>query len=100
MNDDGSPRAAPIERDGTRTVDVMRRVLFDRFGLDSGPLTPERLLNDLGLDSLGFVEYVFELEKSLKIILPDVPRDIETVGALIAFVEAEVRKQASGAVAS
>ena len=75
------------------TITVMRSVLAERFGIDAQDLAPERKLDSLGLDSLSFVEYVFELEKALKITLPDVPRDIGTVGALVEFIDAEVRRQ-------
>ena len=74
-------------------VEVLRNVLKERFDIAAGDLGPERRLDSLGLDSLGFVEYVFEVEKALKITLPDVPREIETVGPLVAFIESEVRKQ-------
>ena len=82
------------------TIEVMRRVLDERFGIPSDGLAPEQALDTLGLDSLGFVEYVFEVEKALKISLTDVPRDITTVGGLTAFIDAEVRKQARGVAAT
>ena len=85
---------APIQ-DVSKTIDVMRRVLTERFGIDHERLSAEQPLDGLGLDSLGFIEYVFELEKALKITLPDVPRDLATVGALVAFIDSEVNGQAA-----
>lgn len=76
----------------------MRAVLAERFGILDQQLSNDQPLDSLGLDSLGFVEYVFELEAALKITLPDVPRDIGTVGALVAFIDSEVKKQRKGAI--
>ena len=78
---------------GAQTIDVMRSVLMERFGIAIQQLIPDQPLESLGLDSLGFVEYVFELEKALNITLPDVPRDIATVGALVGFIDSEVKAQ-------
>ena len=66
---------------------------MERFGIAIQQLIPDQPLESLGLDSLGFVEYVFELEKALNITLPDVPRDIATVGALVGFIDSEVKAQ-------
>lgn len=83
--------AQPMTETGlTRT---MRAVLAERFGILDQKFSQEQPLESLGLDSLGFVEYMFELEAALKITLPDVPRDITTVGGLIAFIDSETRKQ-------
>src|SRR5215813_555707 len=73
-------------------VETMRAVLKDRFGIELQRLDLDRPLASLGLDSLGFVEYTFELEKALKITLPDVPRETVSVGDLVAFINAEMKK--------
>ena len=90
--------STPFQELGSQTIDVMRSVLRERFGIDDQQLAPDQALDTLGLDSLGLVEYIFELEKALKITLPDVPRDISTVGALVAFIDSEVNRQASGKI--
>lgn len=77
----------------SRVTETMRTVLADRFGILGQQFSQDQPLESLGLDSLGFVEYMFELESVLKITLPDVPRDIGTVGALVAFIDSEARKQ-------
>ena len=82
------------------TLATMREVLARRYGIDDQTLTVDRELASLGLDSLAFIEYTFELEKALHIVLPDLPRDMVTVGDMARFVEHEVRRQARGAVAN
>jgi acyl carrier protein len=76
-----------------RTAEAMRAVLGDHYGITE-QLNFERTLDSLGLDSLSFVEYMFEVENKLKITLPDVPNDLATLGDLVLFVDSVVRKQA------
>ncbi|HEY6281100.1 MAG TPA: acyl carrier protein [Burkholderiales bacterium] len=71
----------------------MLSLLTESFGIDKQQLALDQPLDSLGLDSLAFVEYLFELEKALNITLTDVPRDVETVGALVAFIDSEAKRQ-------
>jgi acyl carrier protein len=54
-------------------------------------------IETLGLDSITFVEYVFDLETALKVVFPDVPRELKTLGDFVRFVTAEVRRQRTDA---
>jgi acyl carrier protein len=90
-----TPGTVPESLD--RTLAVMRTVLQRRFGIDDPGLSPDRELASLGLDSLAFIEYAFELEQDLDIHLPDLPRDMVTVGDHARFVAGEVDRQAKGA---
>ena len=45
------------------------------------------------LAQVGIAVIALEVEKALDITLPDIPRDISTVGALVALIEREVAKQ-------
>lgn len=105
-----SPAAAEeaemLEQAGTRlsqqeparelepTLAVMRSVLQKRFGIVDANLALDRPLDSLGLDSLAFIEYCFEIEGELGVTLPDVPRDLGSIGDLARFIHAEYsRKQ-------
>ena len=77
------------------TLDAMRRVLARKFGIDDADLSVDRELASLGLDSLAFIEYAFELESELGISLPDLPREMVTVGDLAKFIHAEVARTES-----
>lgn len=86
--------------DATRaTLATMREVLARRFGIEDPNLGERTELASLGLDSLAFIEYSFELEKELHVLLPDLPRDMVTIGDLARFVEGEVHRQAPGIAA-
>lgn len=91
--------APPSPETLDRTIAVMRTVLKRRFGIDDPGLSPDRELASLGLDSLAFIEYAFELEQDLDVHLPDLPRDMVTVGDFARFVAAEVDKAAGSAPA-
>ena len=79
-------------------LEVMRRVLVQRFGVDvAEDLPADRELSSLGLDSLAFVEYAFELEGELKVTFSDIPRDFSTVGDFARFVHGEVLRNKAAA---
>ena len=75
------------------TLETMRRVLVEHYGIDANLVGIDQRLDSLGLDSLSFFEYIFELEKVLHILLPDLPRDLVTVGDLVRFVEGELARK-------
>ena len=77
-----------------QVLETMRAVLVRRFGIDAAvDLSPDRELATLGLDSLAFIEYAFELEGELKVTFPDIPRDLATIGDLARFVHGEVLRR-------
>jgi acyl carrier protein len=75
------------------TLATMRAVLAKRFGIELYHLDEDAELATLGFDSLGFIEYVFELESALHITLPDVPQNVQKVGEFARYVHGEVVKQ-------
>ncbi len=82
-----------------QVTETMRAVLAQRFGIANVDLAPDSLLSSLGLDSLGFMDYAFELENALNVTMADVPRNLETVGDFVRFVHGEVLRHASAAAA-
>jgi acyl carrier protein len=78
------------------TLAAMRRALAKRFGIENPDLSEDRELATLGLDSLAFIEYTFDLEGELHIVLPDLPRDLVTIGDFVQYVHGEVLRQAAG----
>ena len=95
--DSASKTAGQSRHDrASHTIEVMRETLAEHFGIVQQPLEFDRPLDTLGLDSLSFVEYLFDVEKALNITLPDVPSNLTTVGELVLFIDAEFKKQRSG----
>ena len=61
-------------------------------------LAPERLqldtrLDSLGIDSLGAVELLWNLEDALRIKLPAEPVTLDTLGDVVAFLDQLVASQ-------
>ena len=75
------------------TKATMRRVLAEEYGIESPDLSDNAEISALGLDSLSFAEYAFELEGVLHVEFDDLPRDLRTVGDFVRFVHSEVVRQ-------
>jgi acyl carrier protein len=62
------------------------RLLTDRVDIDAGPITPDRRLSDLLIDSLDFVELFMALEDELQVHVDEPSSPIVTVAELIEIV--------------
>lgn len=78
----------------------VREILAEQALLDVAEVSPEKSLEDLGIDSLGLVESIFAIEEGFDIQVPfnaNEPEksdfDISSVAAIIAAVEGLVREQ-------
>ncbi len=69
------------------TLEVLRRLMSSELGLSGEGMTLESSLEDLGIDSLGFLELMFAMDKELKINFPEDREGIRTVGDVVAIVE-------------
>jgi acyl carrier protein len=74
---------------------VVRQVLTKRLGIPSDEIAAEaRLVEDLNLDSVDFVELALASESALSILLDDEAlREVVTVADLIGLVERTVNDQ-------
>lgn len=76
-------------------------ILAEQALLEPADVTPERTLEDLGIDSMGLVESIFAIEEEFDISVPfnanapgDSDFDISSVASIIAAVEKLVKDQA------
>lgn len=69
------------------TLEVLRRVISSELGLSGESVKLDSSLEDLGIDSLGFLELMFALDKELKINFPESAEGIHTVGDVVAIVD-------------
>ena len=82
--------------DKTFTFDDLKRILVDRVGLPEADVTndPEAKFEDMGLDSLAFVEIQLAMQQEYGFEIPDEDaQEITTVGQSIEYV---YRKLAEG----
>ena len=85
-----------MSEDRTFTFDDLKRILVDRVGLPEDDVTddPEAKFEDMGLDSLAFVEIQLAMQQEYGFEIPDEDaQEIITVGQSIAYVN---RKLAEG----
>ncbi len=71
----------------TDTLERIRELLEQRYGIDKQKIEMESELTALGLDSLSLVEYAFDLEKYLNLSLSDLPNELVTIGDLVHYVD-------------
>lgn len=74
------------------TLQKMRALLQERYGVESHKVEMDTELSSLGLDSLSLVEYAFDLEKELDISLTDLPHELVTVADMVRYVD-QVRRR-------
>ena len=56
----------------SQIAEQVKKILIDKLNLDSAKIGPDsHLINDLGLDSFGSIEIVFELEEKFDLKIPD-----------------------------
>jgi acyl carrier protein len=85
-----------VSPDKTFTFDDLKRILVDRVGLpeDDVKNDPEAKFEDMGLDSLAFVEIQLAMQQEYGFEIPDEDaQEITTVGQSIEYVN---RKLAEG----
>jgi acyl carrier protein len=86
------------------TFAVISAVLIEQFHLEAGAVEPQVALDQLGLDSLALMEFVFAVEDRLGIRIPEDRLDPRQAGVTLERLallldEARVAK-ASGDVAN
>lgn len=71
----------------TTTITILQRLLKEDLGLPCDQLTLESRLDDIGIDSLTFMELSFALENELNISFPDATPAIRTIGDIVMLVD-------------
>ena len=70
------------------TLELLQDLLMTEYGLTRAQLAPEVPLASVGLDSLGLIELMFQIEDRFAITVPDdKPPVLVTVSDLVAYVD-------------
>ena len=80
----------------TFTFDDLKRILVDRVGLDEGDVVndPNAAFEDMGLDSLAFVEIQLAMQQEYGFTIPDEDAaTITTVGQAIDYTNQRLTEQ-------
>ena len=62
------------------TFEAMAAVLVEKFNVAAGQVTPETTLEQLGLDSLALMEFVFAMEDRFEVRIPEEQLDPRQAG--------------------
>lgn len=74
------------------TLELIRQFLSEQYGIDPDIIKVETTLDELGVDSITFVELVFEFETKLGVPIPASSfSKPKTIGELVALVD-DLRK--------
>ncbi|MEP6964129.1 MAG: acyl carrier protein [Polaromonas sp.] len=71
----------------TATYDWLCKMLVAEYKIDPSRLLPDAPLEDLGIDSLGMAELLFNVEDEFGITLPPEPVNLPTVGHVVRFID-------------
>ena len=71
--------------------------MVEQFDLKLEDLGPDAQLDNLGLDSLSVIEFMFNLEDELKIKLTDERVELKTVGDVVEVVDRIIAEQKGSA---
>jgi acyl carrier protein len=77
----------------TTTLERLRVILARDYKLAPEVLTPEAPLDGLGIDSLGTVELLWNIEDEFQIKLPPEPVALPTLGDVVQFIDDLVAAQ-------
>ena len=71
----------------------MGQMLIDEFGLSAEQVRPEASLEELGIDSLATIEFMFLIEEEFQLEMPGEPVTVKTVGDIARGVDHLIAKQ-------
>jgi acyl carrier protein len=82
------------------TIERLRVLLAKDYNLDPDTLQPDAPLDELGIDSLGVAELMFNIEDEFKVTIPGDPVALKTVGDVVRYIDDLIAtQQADGTVA-
>lgn len=76
----------------TTTARIIAMLVKD-FKVDPVRLSPDARLEDIGIDSIGVAELLFNIEDEFHLKLPDVPLDLATFGDVVRYVDEQIAAQ-------
>lgn len=76
------------------SLETIQRMMAEQFGLDAEALQPDAELENLGVDSLAVIEFMFNIEDEFEIKLPDSRGDeIKTIQDIADVVDGLIAEQ-------
>ena len=84
----------------TDTLEKLRAILARDYKIAPELLTPDSLLEELGVDSLGVAELLFNIEDEFTITVPPEPVTLTTLGDVAGYIDGLILAQSTASVAA
>ena len=78
------------------TLKRLKQLFIARFDFNIRELKPKTRLEDLGLDSLDMIEFMFDIENEFKIKIPDQEFKVTTIQEIVDAVDRFISEQRIG----
>jgi acyl carrier protein len=85
----------PEEEAVSTTFERLRQLFIDHFDYKSEELTATTTLENLGLDSLDIIEFMFEIENEFNIRIPDREFKVTTIQDMVDALDRFISEQDS-----
>lgn len=79
------------------SLPTIQQLLIEEFGLTADQVKPEALLEELGIDSLATIEFMFLIEEKFKLTMPGEPVAVKTVDDIAREVDGLLAQQGANA---
>ena len=80
------------------TLERLKKLFIDRFDFNVEELTLETTLENLGLDSLDKIEFMFDIENEFHIKIPDEEFKVTTIRDMVDAIDRFLLEQRMGSL--
>ena len=79
----------------TDTLEKLQAILARDYKIAPERLTPDSLLEEMGVDSLGVAELLFNIEDEFAVTVPPEPVTLATLGDVVRYIDGLIHAQGS-----
>jgi acyl carrier protein len=76
------------------SLSIIQQLMIEEFGLEASQVGSDAKLEELGVDSLATIEFMFLLEDKFKLRMSDNPVAVKTVGDIAREIDLLLAQQA------
>ena len=96
MHEFSEPRLILDKRVMPTTLERLKQLFIARFDFNIEELKPTTRLENLGLDSLDMIEFMFDIENEFNIKIPDQEFKVTTIQEIVDAVDQVISEQTIG----
>lgn len=78
------------------TLERLQTILIDNYPLTREALTPDVLLADMEIDSLGVMELFFSIEDAFALAVPNDKLELKSIGDVVDYIDRLIAEQHGG----